>query len=73
LRPYQRQGVPWLALRLALRHGVLLADDMSLGKTCLVVPASLIGNWRIAGGEKRIHLKQFGGSTFDPAPGRLVA
>ena len=65
LRPYQREGVSWLVLRLALGHGALLADDMGLGKTCqiialllglrrrgdagphlLVVPASLIGNWR---------------------------
>lgn len=65
LRPYQREGVAWLAMLMELRVGALLADDMGLGKTCqiialllglrrrgepgpylLVVPASLIGNWR---------------------------
>lgn len=57
LRPYQREGILWL---LSLREtglGGILADDMGLGKTlqtlavlkgrCLVVvPKSVIFNWR---------------------------
>jgi superfamily II DNA or RNA helicase len=78
LRPYQRQGVHWLAFMTELGLGACLADDMGLGKTIqmlalllvrrrrrsrrgagtggegavaaapslLVVPASLIGNWK---------------------------
>lgn len=68
LRPYQEQGVAWLALLNQLRLGAILADDMGLGKTLqvislltikkqqpqkfmsapslLVVPASLLGNWK---------------------------
>ncbi len=62
LRPYQQEGVNWLnSLYEARLHG-LLADDMGLGKTVqllaflsrlpreglhlLVVPTSLIFNWR---------------------------
>jgi superfamily II DNA or RNA helicase len=33
LRPYQREGVAFLASRWTARVGVLLADDMGLGKT----------------------------------------
>jgi len=33
LRPYQRQGVAWLAAQAANGLGALLADDMGLGKT----------------------------------------
>ena len=66
LRPYQRDGVRWLAFLARLRLGACLADDMGLGKTLqvlaaliqlrtdqpgaapalLVLPASLLGNWR---------------------------
>ncbi len=65
LRPYQRDGVSWLALLARLGLGACLADDMGLGKTLqvlallllrrelpgrrpslLVVPASLLGNWK---------------------------
>lgn len=59
LRPYQQEGVFWLADRAATVGGAILADDMGLGKTlqalalmrhlhgpCLVVcPASLVFNW----------------------------
>ncbi|MFY1587843.1 DEAD/DEAH box helicase [Micromonospora sp. WMMD734] len=62
LRPYQIDGVAWLAARPGLGHGGVLADEMGLGKTlqaiCLlatrrspephlvVCPTSLVGNWR---------------------------
>lgn len=68
LRPYQREGVSWMALLTGLGLGACLADDMGLGKTLqilsllvrekqqrgreplspslLVVPASLLGNWK---------------------------
>jgi superfamily II DNA or RNA helicase len=59
LRPYQQEGVFWLADRAETVGGAILADDMGLGKTlqalalmrhlrgpCLVVcPASLVFNW----------------------------
>ncbi|HZA49091.1 MAG TPA: DEAD/DEAH box helicase [Myxococcaceae bacterium] len=67
LRPYQRDGLRWLALLTRLGLGACLADDMGLGKTVqvlalvvllkqrralpgphlLVVPASLIANWKL--------------------------
>ena len=62
LRPYQRSGASWLTFLSRLGLGACLADDMGLGKTVqvlaallaqprrapslLVVPASLLGNWR---------------------------
>lgn len=68
LRPYQQDGVAWLALLSQLGLGACLADDMGLGKTIqilalllhlkqtqsrdtylpslLVIPASLLGNWK---------------------------
>ncbi len=64
LRPYQREGLAWLAVVTELGLGGCLADDMGLGKTLQVialllrradagagpalvlVPASLIGNWK---------------------------
>ena len=63
LRPYQQNGLKWLATMKSLGFGALLADDMGLGKTVqvlalleylrqsgvktlLIIPASLIGNWR---------------------------
>jgi non-specific serine/threonine protein kinase len=64
LRPYQEQGVRWLALLDELGLGGCLADDMGLGKTIqviallllhrrskagpglVVVPASLVTNWK---------------------------
>ena len=62
LRPYQKEGVTWLSLLTKLGLGACLADDMGLGKTLqvlallltqpqskpslLVVPASLLGNWK---------------------------
>lgn len=56
LRPYQEEGVAFLASRKALGIGALLADDMGLGKTvqtlavlegrCMVVaPTSVLGSW----------------------------
>jgi non-specific serine/threonine protein kinase len=37
LRPYQQDGVKWLALLTQLRLGACLADDMGLGKTLQVI------------------------------------
>ncbi len=56
LRPYQREGFRWLAGLGRLGLGGLLADDMGLGKTLqalctfegrtlVVAPTSLLGNW----------------------------
>jgi superfamily II DNA or RNA helicase len=56
LRPYQRDGFRWLAGLGRLGLGALLADDMGLGKTLqtlcaiegrtlVVAPTSLLGNW----------------------------
>ena len=57
LRPYQSYGVQWLRERMQVGLGVVLADDMGLGKTLqtllacdgltlVVVPTSLLANWR---------------------------
>ncbi|MDJ0842131.1 MAG: DEAD/DEAH box helicase [Acidobacteriota bacterium] len=62
LRPYQSEGVNWLLTNHARNEPALLADDMGLGKTVqtlayldsvrddrpqlIVVPTSLIMNWR---------------------------
>ena len=56
LRPYQRQGVDWLAFCRDLGLGCVLADDMGLGKTVqalaalrgrtlVVAPTSVVFNW----------------------------
>ncbi len=60
LRPYQRRGLAWLVEMCQLGLGGVLADDMGLGKTVqvlalhvqrntgrtlVVCPASVIGNW----------------------------
>ncbi len=46
LRPYQRQGVSWLAFLRSAGLGGILADDMGLGKTlqtlCVLGPKSLV-------------------------------
>jgi superfamily II DNA or RNA helicase len=57
LRPYQRDGARWLAFLGSAGLGALLADDMGLGKTVqalaaltgrtlVVAPTSLLGNWQ---------------------------
>jgi superfamily II DNA or RNA helicase len=60
LRPYQREGVRWLAFLKSAGLGGILADDMGLGKTLqamcvfdraggstlVVCPTSVIHNWR---------------------------
>jgi superfamily II DNA or RNA helicase len=61
LRPYQREGVEWLARLAHWAPGAVLADDMGLGKTVqaialllrrapggpalVVAPTSVLGNW----------------------------
>ena len=42
LRPYQREGVAWLALLARLGLGACLADDMGLGKTIQVISLLLV-------------------------------
>ena len=63
LRPYQEVGLNWMRLVTGMGLGACLADDMGLGKTVqvlalllekrgpslLVVPASLLGNWKREG------------------------
>jgi SNF2 family DNA or RNA helicase len=58
LRPYQQQGVNWLAFLRSAGLGGVLADDMGLGKTLqtmcvfdqgrtlVVAPTSVLFNWR---------------------------
>ncbi|HVV48142.1 MAG TPA: DEAD/DEAH box helicase, partial [Polyangia bacterium] len=57
LRPYQRQGVSWLAFLRGAGLGGVLADDMGLGKTLqamsvfegrtlVVAPTSVLFNWQ---------------------------
>jgi superfamily II DNA or RNA helicase len=57
LRPYQREGVRWLARLRDLELGGVLADDMGLGKTVqalaalrapalVVAPRSVVFNWQ---------------------------
>jgi len=57
LRPYQQEGVNWLAFLRQAKVGGLLADDMGLGKTLqalcaiagktlIVAPTSVIFNWQ---------------------------
>jgi superfamily II DNA or RNA helicase len=57
LRPYQKSGVAWLKDRAGTLGCALLADDMGLGKTLqtlaslegrtlVVLPRSLLGNWK---------------------------
>jgi superfamily II DNA or RNA helicase len=56
LRPYQQQGVDWLAFLRDAELGAVLADDMGLGKTLqticvlrgralVVCPKSVVHNW----------------------------
>lgn len=62
LRPYQREGVNWLAFLRDAGLGGILADDMGLGKTLqalcampagggqrtlVVAPTSVLQNWRV--------------------------
>ena len=61
LRPYQQRGLSWMTFLQSLGLGGVLADDMGLGKTVqllallahpdsgrtlLVCPMSLVGNWQ---------------------------
>jgi superfamily II DNA or RNA helicase len=57
LRPYQRMGAGWLLQHAEARGFALLADDMGLGKTLqtlavirgrtlVILPLSLLGNWK---------------------------
>jgi superfamily II DNA or RNA helicase len=57
LRPYQKEGTRWLSFLGSAGLGALLADDMGLGKTVqalaalsgrtlVVAPTSLLGNWQ---------------------------
>ena len=71
LRPYQLDGLRWLARRAAQGPGAVLADDMGLGKTvqaigllCLragpalvVAPTSVVPNWIAELGRFAPHLR----------------
>ncbi|NDG85369.1 MAG: hypothetical protein EBX52_10100, partial [Proteobacteria bacterium] len=68
LRKYQQDGARWLKHKWEALGGALLADDMGLGKTIqtlavieapalVVVPASLLGNWKDEAAKFRPDLK----------------
>ena len=87
LRPYQEEGFEWAMRLAAAGLGACLADDMGLGKTLqalavllaraangpalVVVPTSLIGNWRSEAlrfaPSLRVHVYAEQGSTSDRA------
>jgi len=81
LRPYQREGVNWLAFLRHAKLGALLADDMGLGKTlqtlCIlsgpslvVAPTSVIHGWsdeiRRFRPEQRVCTYHGAGRKLDP-------
>jgi superfamily II DNA or RNA helicase len=68
LRPYQLSGVTWLLHQWRSLGGAILADDMGLGKTLqtlavlespslIVVPVSLLQNWKAEAARFRPELK----------------
>jgi non-specific serine/threonine protein kinase len=63
LRPYQREGVRWLAFLSRLRLGACLADDMGLGKTIQVLALLLVLKER----------PTIGGSHLLVVPASLIA
>ncbi len=80
LRPYQASGVNWLLRSWRSLGGAILADDMGLGKTLqtlailespslVVVPVSLLQNWKAEAARFRSDLKvsiyHGAGRTFD--------
>jgi SNF2 family DNA or RNA helicase len=83
LRAYQKKGLWWLETMSANEIGCLLADDMGLGKTIcilallakhlkkqalIIVPKSLIQNWKDEAAKFIPHLKvhtHFGGARHD--------
>ena len=87
LRPYQEEGFEWAMRLASAGLGACLADDMGLGKTLqalavllaraangpalVVVPTSLIGNWRSEAlrfaPSLRVHVYAERGSTSDRA------
>lgn len=50
LRPYQLEGLSWLAERHRRGHGCILGDEMGLGKTLQV--GSVLCVYRLAGADK---------------------
>jgi superfamily II DNA or RNA helicase len=87
LRPYQEEGFEWAMRLAAAGLGACLADDMGLGKTLqalavllaraangpalVVMPTSLIGNWRSEAARfapsLRVHVYAEKGSTSERA------
>ena len=87
LRPYQEEGFEWAMRLAAAGLGACLADDMGLGKTpqalavmlaraangptLVVMPTSLIGNWRSEASRfapsLRVHVYAERGSTTERA------
>ncbi|HUH02580.1 MAG TPA: SNF2-related protein, partial [Kofleriaceae bacterium] len=87
LRPYQRQGVDWLAFLRDAHLGGILADDMGLGKTVqalaalrgralVVCPNSLLHNWALEAARFRpgvsVALYHGAGRALDPTAGLTV-
>jgi superfamily II DNA or RNA helicase len=79
LRPYQRAGAAWILRNAGALGCALLADDMGLGKTLqtlatirgktlVIVPRSLLGNWQREASRFRPDLKV---STYH-GPGRQL-
>ncbi len=69
LRPYQRQGLAWLAARADLGLGGVLADDMGLGKTIQIL--ALFAHRRAEAGKSTGSGST--GSTLIVAPTSVVA
>jgi len=69
LRPYQKEGVAWLALLTRLGLGACLADDMGLGKTIQVISLLLIlkRDTELPEGKARGHGKVFEAHRAKPS------
>lgn len=74
LRPYQLEGVKWLAEHYEEGLGACLADDMGLGKTLQTLAILLLAKERLGGtisGEKDL-LGETGNSDFVPLKALII-